>query len=346
MLLDLSRLLLGVLLLVHPLGMTTPADAQLEARYDMRFHFIAQAAVKDAISGLSTESLKLEVATLDMAYTHPTTALGPRWALVNRLTLRKENVEAEEDIPLTFFEAVKTSRQRELAFGSENFLRLGYDAVLSRRLSSSWTLKGMGGTVLSVDEVADATPGDVWFRGGAQLDHTTRSGWTMGLGLLYSQLTGHSAFLPVVNLQSPASSAGWRLQVLTPNASLWYRFRNTAVEWGVMAEIDGTEYRLLDRRAVLYDSQGEIIDPKTDVSLAYSVVTVGPAVRLVEAQSVSAFFQLGMTMRRHYRFRSLDQSQTLVLPPGATIGAGEKLDFELERSTFVQGNLQYRLGAN
>ena len=113
-----------------------------------------------------------------------------------------------------------------------------------------------------------------------------------------------------------------------------------------MAELDGSEYHLLDRKATLYDRQGRVVDESTDVTLAYSTLMVGPVIRLAEARGVSAFLQVGMALRRRYDFRSLDQGKTLVVPPTAAIGAGEKLDFELERGTFVQGNLQYAFGAN
>ena len=110
-----------------------------------------------------------------------------------------------------------------------------------------------------------------------------------------------------------------------------------------MAELDGSEYHLLDRKATLYDRQGRVVDESTDVTLAYSTLMVGPVIRLAEARGVSAFLQVGMALRRRYDFRSLDQGKTLVVPPTAAIGAGEKLDFdfELERATFAQGNLQY-----
>ena len=139
------RRLPGLLSLVGALALSAPADAQLEARSDMRFHFIiARAAVEDALTGLSAESLQLEVSVLDLEYTQPL-RLGPSRQLHNRFTFRKENVEAETDTPLTLFEPeIQTAGQRELAMRSENFLRLGYDAELVQRLSPHWSATMMG----------------------------------------------------------------------------------------------------------------------------------------------------------------------------------------------------------
>ena len=197
-----------------------------------------------------------------------------------------------------------------------------------------------------MNDEKEAGFGDLALRGGAQIDYTTGSGWVVGAGVLYSQLTGVSALFPILHLESPAARGGWRLSVLTPRASLWYRPHNTAVDFGFMAELDGSEYHLLDRKATLYDRQGRVVDESTDVTLAYSTLMVGPVIRLAEARGVSAFLQAGMALRRRYDFRSLDQGKTLVMPPTAATGAGEKLDFELERATFTQGNLQYAFGAN
>ena len=217
----------GLLSLVGALSLSAPADAQLEARSDMRFHFIARASVEGALTGL-TESLQLEVSVLDLEYTQPL-RLGPSRQLHNRFTFRKENVEAETDTPLTLFEPViQTAGQRELAMRSENFLRLGYDAELVQRLSPHWSATMMGGTMLSVNDEQEAGFGDLALRGGAQIDYTTGSGWVVGAGVLYSQLTGVSALFPILHLESPVARGGWRLSVLTPRA-LWYRPHNTAV---------------------------------------------------------------------------------------------------------------------
>lgn len=327
------------------LVLPTVALAQPEPTFDTRFQFISQAAVEDAVAGLSGDELKLEVATLEVRYTHPL-QLSPSRVLLNRFNFRTENVEAETDTLLALFESQTPGGQRQLVFRSESFVRLGYDAVLEQRLSPAWRLTGSAGAQLSVNDAAAAGPGDLAYRGGAQLDYTTGSGWILGLGAVYSEITGQGGLYPLVHVEKGSeASAGWRLLIQTPRAAAWYRPGAAAVEYGLIAEIDGVEYRLLDRSARLYDRQGRVVDESTEVSVAYSVVTLGGAVRLVEIDGVAAFLQVGMALARRYDFRSLHEGVALVVPAGAARGAGEELDFDLARAAFVQGNIQYRFGA-
>ena len=338
------------------LAVSTVVHAQPAPRFDMRFHFISQAEIEDMVSGLEeAEGLKLEVASLDLLYTYPL-VLGwtgsdsqqlPTRQLLNRFTFRKENIEVDEDTPITSFQpAMRAAGARELAFKTENFIRLGYEAVYLQRLSSRWQFTGIGGTQLSVNDLDGAGLGDLAFRAGVLLDYSTRSGWTLGLGALYAQLTGENAIVPLVHLEKANRGQTWKLELRVPRVSLWYHPRNSAVEYGLLGELDGSEYRLLDRKATLYDRRGQIVEEDADVSLAYSVFTLGPAAKLTEAQGISAFLQLGMAASRRYDFRAPDENETLAIPADAPLGAGEKLDFKLKRAAFVQGNLQYRFDAS
>jgi hypothetical protein len=328
------------------LGVMMCSVVRAQPQVDVRFHFIAQAEMKSVVTGLSTDAPKLEVASLDVVYSHPVQIGGTTWWL-NHLTFRRENVEVGETVPITFPESVPSASSRKLMLQSENYLRLGYDTRLSHGLGS-WTIAAAAGVQLSASDT-DAGLGNVVPRGAILVDYHTPSGWTIGVGTAYTHVLGYAALIPTLHLESGtgsdvSASGGWRLMIHTPQAAIWYGLRGTAVSYGAMAELDGAEYHLLDRRATLYDRRGNILDPNTDVSLGYSTATAGPAARLDEYRGVSGLLQIGWAMRRQYRFRSIDQSQSLHLPPAASAGAGEPLHFDLADTLFIRAHLTYRFG--
>ena len=53
---------------------------------------------------------------------------------------------------------------------------------------------------------------------------------------------------------------------------------------------------------------------------------------------------MGYGVARRYEFRAPGENKTLVLPPDAAAGAGQKLDFELGASLFARGHLRYSFG--
>jgi hypothetical protein len=346
----LSLAVLSLAVLLGPVRCLA-ADTGLRPAFEMNFHFISQAAVDNNPAAIAEPALKLEVATLDLGITYPR-VLGwkrykgqrqPARILHNRFIFRKENIEAESRQDLGTL-GLSDVPGRPLSFQTENFFRLGWQGVYVERFTHAWSLNGIGGFLLSANEIDRAGLGDLAWQAGLLLDHQTASGWTVGLGLMYNQLTGEDSFLPLVHLKKSTRSGALRLALRVPRAEVWYRPGSGGVEYGFIAQLDGSQYRLPQLQAVLFDRQGRVLDAKTDVSLAYSVFSFGPALKLAEVDGLAAFVQLGYATARRYEFRSPDSDRTLVLPPDALVGAGEKLVFDLGASLFVRANLHYRFG--
>lgn len=343
---------LPVAILLFGLSWPAVAATKLQPRFEMNFHFIAQAEVEENPAGMEGDpALKLEVATLDLVVSHPLVLSWkkqrgqrvPARILTSNFTFRKENIEAETEQDIAAF-GLEDAASKRVVFSTENFIRVGWKGVYVERFAVGWSLSGIGGGLLSVNDLDRAGPGELALQAGLMLDHSTASGWTLGLGALYNQLTGENAFLPLMHLEKASRSGTLRLALQVPRVALWYRPGQAAVEYGLMGELDGSQYRLLDLEATLYDRQGRVAGEKTDVSLAYSLFKFGPALKLAEVDGLAAFLQLGYAAARRYEFRATDENKTLVLPPDAPVGAGEELDFGVRSSLFVRGHLQYHFG--
>lgn len=246
------------------------------------------------------------------------------------------------------------NRFRDLPYQSkhlntENFESIGYRGFYIQMLSMKWTMLGMFGTTLAVDEFGDAELSDLTFQGALGFDRRLDSGWTIGLGLIVAQVTGQTEILPLLHITKESEKMAFEFIGL--EGSFWYKF-NKGMRLGLIFEVSGNQYNFAsinnnkDETTPLHDENGNIIKEDIDIALAHSQVTVGPALAVSLSPHFNMKLEGGLVTGRRFEFFKLGDDKTLRWGegdgPSVPVEAyGEKQDFHLK--TGIYGELSAQI---
>ena len=164
------------------------------------------------------------------------------------------------------------------------------------------------------------------------------SGWKIGLGAFYSQLTGKDRILPLV--QAILVTEKLTVNLFGATFSFLYRL-HPVLSAGVFARLDGDEYHLLKTRGDLYDADGLLVKEGVDVVTSYSLFTAGPSVQAV-VSNFSLRLEGGLSAFRVFQIKAPREGETLRFGPDAPETLqGRKMDFDLKNKPYVKVVLKY-----
>jgi hypothetical protein len=234
---------------------------------------------------------------------------------------------------------------------TENFESIGYMGVYIQMLSMKWTLIGMFGSTLAVDESGDAELSDLTYQGALGLDRRLDSGWTIGLGVVISQVTGQTEILPLLHIKKESEKMSF--EFLGSEASYWYKI-NKIWRLGMLFKVSGTQYNFAsinnnkNESTPFHDKNGNIIKDDVDIALAHSQVTVGPATVLSLSRHFNMLLEGGLVTGRRFEFFKLGDDKTLRWGegdgPSVPVEAyGKKQDFHLKTGMYAELSIQISL---
>lgn len=318
------------------LGSASNGFGQFNYKLSVNFDFVPASNLQDRIPGLPESDLsKWEIFTGEGEFSFPLLATFekrnghpvPTRALINRLTYQAK--------------ATQITREENIyAADDEFFNSFNYSFLYLQKLSNAWYLNLIGGVGIAADELGDASKSDAKFQAGFYFDRHTRSGWTWGLGIIFSQFTGDNLVFPMVHLAKENSARTMKFELLIPKISFEYRLNELYVI-GLRGELVGDLYTVTNREVTLYDTDGNVVKENVGVELAFSEFKFGPHVTLFPlATGVSTSVHAGVSFARRFELLAKGESETLRFPPGAD-GAGEKTDFDIKASVFFKGSLSF-----
>jgi hypothetical protein len=220
----------------------------------------------------------------------------------------------------------------------EDFHSLDFKTALIKFFSERWMVTMGTGINFAVDTFDGVEFSDASYAGGLIFQRAFVSGWVLGFGGIYSQLTGQSKALPF--LYAEYNAERYRFKLALPRSHFWYEL-NPTVSLGALGELDGDKFRLVKRTADLYDPVGNLLKEDVDVNLSYSRITLGPAVN-VKMGVIQLRFESGYAFNRTFEFRASEEDETLRFPPGApAVVAGRTIDYGLENGLYARVRLKF-----
>jgi hypothetical protein len=231
---------------------------------------------------------------------------------------------------------------------TENFEAIGYNALYIQMFSKKWSMIGFLGASLAVDEFGDASVSDLNYQGALGFDRRLDSGWTVGLGIIVSQLTGQTAILPLIHIATGSEKMSF--EILGLKASFWYTI-SSKLRLGIEAELSGMQYTFAsinkndNEKTPLHDKNGNVINDDVDIALAHSQVTLGPVLVIPLSSHFNIKIEGGLVTGRRFEFFKLGDNKTLrwgegdgtSLPEGAY---GEKQEFNLKTGIYAEISAQ------
>ena len=327
-----ERMLLTIVLIViFSLLCFVPTNAQITVQHE----YLPSSAVKSDRPGARLQN-RLEytvhrteiVAQLPTILSHRLRAVGTLPDLVWTNRIAYELIKPDADV----------SGTDALFADAQEFHNLDFRMTLTKFVSDTWMVTGAGAINFAVDTFDGAKFSDASFMAGVILQRAFASGWALGFGGIYSQLTGQSTILPY--LYAAFDGKRYRAKIALPSSFVWYD-ANTRIALGVLGEIDGDDYRLVGRTADLYGSAGNIVQQNVDVNLSYSKITLGPAVNVTFGM-FQLRFESGWAFNRTFEFRASEEDETLRFPPTAPSElSGREIDYGLEDSFYAKVRLRF-----
>ncbi len=299
------------------------------------FEYTPSANLKETIEGTTaTDSAEFKFKSIEAGISY-TSILStkevegqtfPTRIMINRFSFNRR--QFEQDFSL----------EEELE--SEAYIDLGYNLIFIQNFSQKWGILAIIGTSLAVDELADAQGKDLAYMGGFLFDRRFGSGWTIGLGPLYAQVTGQGQFLPFVHLAWGNQAGTMEFEFVGNELECWYHPAKM-LSIGLVGKLDGAEYMLTGTKATLYKQQvaidqtmvrAEDGNENVDAALSYSALVCGPALKIRPIPKIELLIEGGITLARRYEFRAPEENETLRFPPGDDQTLGKKMDFDLENA--------------
>jgi len=222
---------------------------------------------------------------------------------------------------------------------TETLHNLGYQATWTEPFSPKWTLLVLGGVYMSVDETKGVGMSDLDLQMGLLLRRRLSSGWEMGLGGFFTQVTGKDRILPLVQVMLFNEVVA--VHLLGPTFSFFYKV-TPAFSVGIYVELEGEKYRLVNTQADLYDEQGSLVKQNVDVGLSYSVLTAGPSVQATRS-NFALRLEGGLSTARVFEFKATGERETLRFGGGSVPASirGERMDFDLKNSLYIKAVFKY-----
>jgi len=231
---------------------------------------------------------------------------------------------------------------------TENFEAIGYNAIYIQMFSKKWSMIGFLGTSLAVDEFGDASLSDLNYQGAIGFDRRLESGWTIGFGIIVSQLTGQTAILPLIHIATGSEKMSF--EIFGPKASLWYTI-SSKLKLGIEAELSGMQYTFAsinnndNEITPLHDKNGNVIKEDVDIALAHSQVTIGPILAIPLSSHFNIKIEGGLVTGRRFEFFKLGDNKTLRWGEGDGTSVpdeayGEKQEFNLKTGIYAEFGAQ------
>ena len=300
--------------------------AQLKSKLSVNFDFITKSNLQGPIPNLpDSDEAEWEFFTGEAEFSFPLFAAYetrgpykiPTRALINKLSYQK-----------------KVMQERLFGLTDEHFDGLNYTATYLQRLGAGpWYLNLIGGVGIAADDLGEVSSDDAKFQGGFLFDRASGTGWTWGLGVIFSQFSGDNLVFPLVHLARESDKT--KFELLVPKISFEYKL-SSQTTFGLVGELEGDLYTVANSDATLFDGQGNIVKETVGVELAFSEFRIGPQLKLNPPQTnLTLAIHVGVSVARRFEFLAKDEGETLRFPPGSD-GAGEKLDFEIEPNAFIR----------
>jgi opacity protein-like surface antigen len=225
----------------------------------------------------------------------------------------------------------------------DHLVSFGYSATLTKTLNKYWSILGIAGFTYAGFSPDKYRLKDIGINGGIAGVKKWDSGWTLGFGLYYGRLTGVDALMPIIIVQKKTEHT--ILNISLPSAmSYWYIFNNK-INFGLTAEINGDMYIEPGAKVAQYDKNGQLKSTKNNIGLAYSAVTIGPALKYSIMDGVSIIARTGLSFARRYQYWIPDDEEVQRWPD---IGdpswmdltghdySGEKIEFPMKSNFFFK----------
>jgi hypothetical protein len=329
-----------------PFGLYAQGGFSLSPNISFNYQSLPPSDLKEQLKGAQTgaDIPSLEFRTLNIEATYP--------IVLSMTDMGKQKIPTKMLFNSILYQNSQ-NRFRDLPFFSnhlntENFELIGYRGIYIQMISMKWTMFGMFGSTLGVDEFGDAELSDLTFQGALGFDRRLDSGWTIGLGFVVAQVTGQTEIFPLLHIAKETEKISF--EFLGLESSLWYRFSKIA-RLGLQFEVSGNQYNFAsinnnkDETTPFHDKNGNIIKDDVDIALAHSQVTMGPAL----AASLSKHFNIklegGIVTGRRFEFFKLGDDKTLRwgAGDGSTVPVeayGEKQDFHLKTGIYGELSVQ------
>ena len=319
----------AVLVVLSLLFLASDGFAQLKSKLSLNFDYITQSNLKDPIPGFpDSDQAEWEIFTGKAEFSFPLfTAYETR---------------GPYKIPTRAFISTFTYKgkltQEDLSLSDDNFNGLNYTAVYLQRLSGPWYLNVFGGAGIAADDLGEVEGSDTKFQGGFYFDRHSASGWTWGLGVIFSQFTGDNLVFPMIHLAKESDKT--KFELLVPKISFEYKLSNQTT-FGLVGELEGDLYTVTNSDVTLFDGQGNIVKENVGVELAFSEFKFGPQLKLRPPQTnVTVAVHGGVSVARRFELLAKDEGKTLRFPPGSN-GAGEKVDFDIKPNAFIKAVINF-----
>ena len=196
----------------------------------------------------------------------------------------------------------------------ENTQGIEYTFVLVRQLSEKWNMTMVATPGIHSDLVEKLSYDDFNLQGAVIFGRRHSETFTYGIGAAYTLRYGEPFPLPFVALQWN-KAPNWKADVLLPvHAELWY-LPSLRLELGLTARVKGSQYHGSPDRYL-----------GSNPRMRYSVVTVGPSVKLHFSSAARLIVDGGVTMLRRFEFFD---------------GSREVASYDLKSSPFVRAGLQF-----
>lgn len=223
----------------------------------------------------------------------------------------------------------------------DHLVSFGYSATLTKTLNKRWSLMGIAGFSYAAISPDKYRIKDLGFNGGIAGIRKWESGWMFGFGLYYGRLTGVDALLPLILVQRKTEHTILNI-TLPSDMSFWYIFNNK-LYLGLIAQLNGDMYSYVGIKVDQYDKNGQLKSTDNNIGLAYSAITIGPAVKISIINGVSVILRAGMAFARRYQYWIPDEEEVWRYPEDSDYlsltgydYSGEKVEFPMKSNTFIK----------
>ena len=223
----------------------------------------------------------------------------------------------------------------------DHLVSFGGSIIAIKKLSEKWSLLGIGGFTYAGINPDKYRTEDMGLAGGFSGIRKWNKKWSFGLGLLYSRLTGADAVLPMIIIERETEKS--TLAVTLPSEFKYWYHQNKKISFGLTAQLEGDMYDYTGLKVNQYDESGNLESTDNKVGLAYSSLTLGPAIKLSSSFGVALVIRAGIAMTRRYQYWLPKEKEMLRYGANPDYEmltghdySGEEIDFPMKKTGFIK----------
>ena len=228
----------------------------------------------------------------------------------------------------------------------DRLISFGYSATLMKKINDRWSGLAIAGFTyagINPDEIKTEDTG-IQCALGAMYSWKWEAKWSLGSGGYYSRLTGEDELLPLIIVKRETEDSV--LDITIPSKiNYMYKLDNT-VSLGFSALLEGDMYSYVGAKVNQYDEDGNLVSTDNKIALAYSSLTIGPAVKVTLFETGALLIRSGISTFRRYQYWLPERKEVWRYPASADYVAltghdysGEPVEFPMKRTWFIKATL-------